>query len=201
MLHYSQFLPGIIIFRIIICSFKKLHVNFTKNLQSLLYLCLILSLFVKQNRNFPCVKSRFWDKTLTYYNHRTMSTWVQSKKSIAAWIHCIRNKGVQAPGRPSFLTLHHPTTLEDSTRQTKTKTSYKNCTLFYSLPSELLHNIDMWYAGIVHTNKLKPFSVRLTQHRPLLRESMWYFDYYMYYNHIKYVWVGRRLGSHNSVHK
>ena len=120
-------------------------------MQCLIYIYFIISGCVKSIRKLYCGNSLFWEKSLTRYLQRTMSMWGQSEKSIAAWIHCIRNKGVQAPGRPSFLTLHHPTTLEDSTRQTKTKTSYKNCTLFYSLPSELLHNIDMWYAGIVHT--------------------------------------------------
>ena len=62
-----------------------------------------------------------------------------------------------------------------------------------SLPSELLHNIDMWNAGVVYGIKLKLVLMRLTQHHPFLRaytyDKMKYtpFEYYMYYDHIKYV--------------
>ena len=97
-----------------------LHVNFTTSLQSLLYLCLVLSGFLKHNRNFTCGKSLFLDKTLTRYHHRTMLTWVQNEKFIASWIHRISNIRVQTTGRHPFLILHHPPTLEASSLPIKT---------------------------------------------------------------------------------
>ena len=96
------------------------------------------------------------------YHHRIISTWVQYEKSIAAWIHHINNNKILAPGRPPFLTLHHPLTIEAST------CSYKHCTQLDSLPSKTLHNIGIWYLGTIHCNKLKSVLVRLTQHHPVL---------------------------------
>ena len=58
--------------------------------------------------------------------HRNIPTWSQSEKSIAAYIHHIRNKSIQDPGLPPFLTIHHPPTLEASTRSTKNACSSKN---------------------------------------------------------------------------
>ena len=105
---------------------------------------------------------------------------------IAACINRIRNKRIHAPWRPPFLTLHHPPTLESSTRQSKNDCSPKNCTQLDSLPLDMLHNICMWDAGLVHSNKLKPVLVELTQHHPVLHASTSYklkyipFKYYMY---------------------
>ena len=82
LLHFSKCSPEIISFHIMVCYFKK-HVNVTTNFQSLIYLCLVPSVFVKHNINFPCGNSLFQDKTSTHYHHCTMSTWVQSEKSIA----------------------------------------------------------------------------------------------------------------------
>ena len=96
-----------------------IYVNVTTNLQSFLYLCLVNSGCVKHNMKFPAGNSLFQDKTLTCYHHCTISTWGQSEKSIVSWIYCIRNKKIQAPGRPPFLALHHPATLEASTYPTK----------------------------------------------------------------------------------
>ena len=122
-----------------------------------------------------------------------MSTWVQYEKSIASCIHRIRNKRTHSPGRPPFFTLHHPPTPEASTCPTFTNHSYKNCTQLDSLPSELLHNIDMWRAGLVNHIKLKPVLVQITQYYPVLCASTFYklkyppFDYFMHYYHIRYV--------------
>ena len=63
-----------------------------------------------------------------------MPTWVQYEKFKAAWINCIRNKRIKVPGRPPFLTLHHPPTLEASTCPTKNYFSFKNYTQLDSLP-------------------------------------------------------------------
>ena len=79
-----------------------------------------------------------------------MYTWLQSMKSIVAWIHNIRTEMIQASGSPPFLTLHHLPTLEASTCPTKRSCSSKNCTQLDSLPLEHLHDSDMWHAGIVH---------------------------------------------------
>ena len=116
--------------------------------------------------------------------------WDQYEKSIKVWLHLIRNKRIQEPGHITVLTLHHPLTLEASTRPTKQ--SYKNCTHFYFLPLEILHNIDMWYADLVHYNQLKPVLVRLAQYHLVIRATMAYnpkytpFDYCNNYYHIKY---------------
>ena len=128
----------------------------------------------------------FWNKTLTHYHHRTMSMWVQYEKSIAAWLHHISNKFIQAPRKSPLLTLNHTHTLEASTCPTKNNCSSKNCTQLDSLPLEHLHDSDMWHAGIVHYKKLNPVLVRLTQHHPVLRASLSYklkqspFDYFMH---------------------
>ena len=109
-LHCSQCSPEIISFQIMICwhSLKKLHVNATKNMQSLLYICFLLSGCVKYNKKFPCGKSLFREKTLTHYHHRTMSGLSQYKKYIAAYIHCRSTKNIQATGRPPLIMIHHP---------------------------------------------------------------------------------------------
>ena len=83
--------------------------------------------------------------------------WIQSEKAIPAWIHRIRTKSIQAPGRPPFLTIHHLSTLESSTCPNKKSCSSKNCTQFYCLPLDLLHNIGMWHAVLVHCNKLNHY--------------------------------------------
>ena len=83
----------------------------------------------------------------------------------------------------------------------------KNCTQLDSLPSEILHNIDIWNARLVHCKKLKPVLVWITQHHLFLPAYDSYelkyspFDYYMHYDHIKYVWADRHHGPHNSVRK
>ena len=141
------------------------------NFKSLLYLCLVFSVCVKYNGNFPRVNSLFWYNKLMCYRHQTMTTWSQTEKYIAAWILRIRNRKIYAPGRPTFFTLHHLTILEAHTCPTK-NISYKNCTQLDSLPSKILHKIYMWHAIVVHCNKLKPFLVRFTQHHPVLSASM-----------------------------
>ena len=45
--------------------------------------------------------------------------WGKYEISIKSWLRRIRNKNIQAPGRPPILMLHHPTTLEASTRPTE----------------------------------------------------------------------------------
>ena len=115
-----------------------------------------------------------------------MSTGVQSNKSIAACIHHIRNKRVQAPVRPPFLSLHQPPTHEASTCPTLKNRDYKNHTQLDSLPSELLHNIEMWNTGHVNYNKVKLVLFQLTQHHPVLCAYKYYklkyppFDYFMH---------------------
>ena len=51
-----------------------------------IYLCIVISGFVKPISKFSSGNSVFWDKTLTRYLQRTMSTWGQSEKSIYPWI-------------------------------------------------------------------------------------------------------------------
>ena len=157
----------------IVCSLKKLHVNVTTNLQSLLYLCLVLSGCVKHNRKFPCGNLLFRDRKLTRYHHCTISTWVQSENSIAEWLQHIRNKSIQAPWRPPLINVHPPPTPEASTFPIKIL-PYKNCTQLYSLPSELLHSIGIWHTGLVHHNKTKPVLVGLTQHHAVLCAPLCY---------------------------
>ena len=126
-----------------------------------------------------------------------MSTWGQYEKAIEALIQCIRNKRIQAPGRPPFLAINHPPKLEASTRPTKNYFSSKNLRQFDSLPSDLLHNIFMCHASLVHRNKLKIFLVQLTQRHPVIFASTSYklkyipFDYFMHYDFIKYTWSER----------
>ena len=98
-----------------------------------------------------------------------MSMWVQSEKFIDAFLHGISTKSIQAPGRPPFIMLHHPPTIEASTRPTKKSCYSKNCTQFNSLPSDLLYNIFMGHAGLSCRKKIKPVLVQLTQHNPVLR--------------------------------
>ena len=147
--------------------------NVTTNLQIILYLCFLLSGYVKHNRKFHCGNSLFLENMLMCYLHRTMSTWVQYDKYISAWIHRIRNKSTQAPGRPTLLTLHHPPNLEDSTNPTKKSCYSKNCTQSDSLPLNLINNIGICHADIVH-RKIKPVLVQLTQHHPVLFSSTCY---------------------------
>ena len=129
-----------------------------------------------------------------------MSTWGQSEKSIAAWIHHLRKKRIQSPGLPPLLTIHHPPTLEYSTWLTNKSCYYNNCTQLDSLTSKILHNIGMWYGAIAHRNKLKLVLVQLLQSHPILGSSMAYIiiytplDYYMYCNNIFYAWKDRCLG-------
>ena len=153
---------------------NKLHVNATTNLQSLLYIFLVLSGCVKQSRKLPCGNSLFRVHTLTHYLHYTMYIWDRYEKDTSACIHCIRSKSIQDPGRPPLLTLHQPSTLEASTCMTKNSCSSKNCTQFNPLPSDLIHNIGMWHAGLVQPNKLKPSLMKITQHNPVLRASKSY---------------------------
>ena len=146
-------------------------------------------------------------KTLACCHHHTMSTLGQTDKSKVEWIRCIRNRRINSPGRPHFLTIHQPTTLEASSNPTKNYVSYKICTQLDSLPSEILHSIDMCHAGLLHCNKLKPILLKLTQHPPVIHAYTSYefkyfpFDYHTHYYHIKYVWEYRRLGPKNPVHK
>ena len=139
-----------------------MHVNVTTNLQNILYLCILLSGCFKYNRNLPCENSLFLKKTLTCYLHCTISMWGQTEKSMAAWLHHIRNIQIRAPRRPPLLMLHHPPKFDASTLPTKNNVSYQIFTQLYSLPSELFNNIGMSRAGILHCNKLKPVLVRLT---------------------------------------
>ena len=131
----------------------------------------------------------FRDRKLMWYHQRNMSTWGQSEKYIAAWIHSIRDKSINASGRTTFLTLHQPPTLEASTHPTKT-VPYKNFTQLDSLPLGLIHNIYMWHASLVHCNKLKPVLVQLTQHCQFICTSTSYklkyapFAYFMHYAQI-----------------
>ena len=73
--------------------------------------------------------------------------------------------------------------------------SYKNFTQLDFFPLELLHNIDVWYAGLVNHNQLKQVLVRLTHHHPFLHASTAYnlkyvpFDYYTHYEHIQCSWA------------
>ena len=130
--------------------------------------------------------------------------WRQSNKDILVWIHRISTKQIHATGRPPFLTLHPLPTLEDFTRPTKNYSSSKNCTQFDFLPSEILHNISTWYAGIVRNNKLKSFLAQLTQFNSVLHAYTSYklkyapFNYYMHYDVIQYAWTYIRPGPHKS---
>ena len=148
-----------------------------------------------------------WDKTLMHYHQCTISTWSQTDKAISAWIHRTSNRRIKAPVCTPFLMINHPTTLEYSTLPTKNKYPHKNCTQLDSLPSEILHKIDMWHAGLLHHNKLKQVLVQFTQHPPVLcahfSEKLKYspFDWNTHYDHIKYAWVDRRLGPYNYVRK
>ena len=140
------------------------------------------------------------------YLHLTMPTWRQYYKSIAAWIHCIRNKRIQDPGIPPLLTIYHPPNLEYSTRPTKKSCSSKNCTQMDYLPFNLLHNISIWHAGLENHNKLKPVLELLTQKNPVLCASIFYklkyspFDYFIHCWVIKYAWADKRLGTHKYNH-
>ena len=89
-------------------------------MKSILFPCLGFLGCVNNIRKLSFENSLFWDKTLTRYYHCTISTWDLSKKSTSSWLHSFRTKRTQAPGRPPFLTLNHPPTLEASTRPTKT---------------------------------------------------------------------------------
>ena len=87
------------------------------------------------------------------------------------------------------------------------KKSYKHFTQLYCLPSELLHNIYLWYVGIARCNKIKQLLVRLIQLHPVFHLStsdkliFVPFDYLVYCDHIRYVWADRLLSPHKSNHK
>ena len=187
MLHCSKFSPKITSFKLwFVDILKKIHLNITTNLQSLLYLCLLISGSVKHDSKFTCGNSLYQYKTLTRYLHRTMYTWSQYEKSISAWVHHNSNIRIQAPGCPPFLTLHHPTTIKIYTCPTKKSCSSKNFTQLDSLPSDLLRNIGMWITGFENLNKLKPVLVQLTQHYPVLCTSTSYkIKYVSFYYYIK----------------
>ena len=183
-------------------KFLKKHVNVTTKFQSLLYLCVLFSGCVNNNSKLPCGNSLSRDNTLTRYLHHNMYPWVQYEKSISAWVHCTRNKSIHPPWYPPLLTLHQLPTLEASTLPTKKYVPYKKFTQFDSLPSDFIHYIGMWHAGLVHSNKLKPVLVKLTQHHPVLFSSKFFklkyipFDYYIHYGNIWYVWADIYLGPH-----
>ena len=132
--------------------------------------------------------------------------WGQYEESIKAWLHRISTARIKAPGRPLALTLHHNPNGEASTCPAK-QFSNKNHTYLDLIPLELLHNIDMWYSGIVNCNQLEPVLVKLIQHHPVLCASTAYklkytpFEYYNNYDHIKCVWADIRLGPHNIVYR
>ena len=105
---------------------------------------------------------------------RTMSTWGQSEKSIFACIHHIITIKTQAPGSPTLLTLNPSPNLESSTCLNKKSCSSKNFKHLDSLPSNLLHNINMWHSGLLHQNIMKPVLAQLTHHNPVLRASKSY---------------------------
>ena len=132
-----------------ICDRARTPVNVTTNVQSLLYLCLVLSGFVKHNRNFPCQNLLLWDRTPTRYNYRIMSTWGKYEKSIKSWVQCIRNKRIKAPGRPHFFILHHPPTLEASTFPTEimvpTKIAHSWISSHWNLFITLICGIQVFY--------------------------------------------------------
>ena len=85
-----------------------------------------------------------------------MSTRGKSDKSIPAWLHHSSTKRIQSPKSPPLLMLHHQPTPEASSYQTKKSCYSKNCTYFNSVPSYLLHNVDICYADLVQCTKLKP---------------------------------------------
>ena len=57
---------------------------------------------------------------------------------------------MQVTGRPPFLMIHHPPNLEASTCPTKHYFFSNIFTQMDALSSDLLHNIVMCYAGLVH---------------------------------------------------
>ena len=111
---------------------------------------------------------------------------------------------IQYPGRPTFLTLHHLTTLESSTCPTKNYCSFKNCTQFYYPSSYILQNIGMWHAGLLHGIKIKLVLERLKQQNTIIFASKAYklkyvpFEYFIYYDVIQYAREDIRLGPHTS---
>ena len=137
-------------------------------------ICLLISGCVKQCRTFPYGNSFFKIQTLTRDLRRTMSTWGQSEKAIDPGIHHIKTKIIQAPGRPPFLTLHYPPTLEVSIFPTKRSCFSQNCTQFDSFPSDILHNIGIFHMGLVHCNNLKPDLAQITQNNPIIFMSKSY---------------------------
>ena len=154
--------------------FKNKHDNVTTNLQSLLYICLVLSGYVKQRSNFPCGNSLFEVHILMRYLRCNISTWGKSEKAISTWLHRIRTKRIHPPGRHHFLTLHRPSTFEASPCPTKRYCSSKYFTHLNLLQSYLLRNIGMWNVGLVHCKKLKPVLELLTKHNPVIRASKSY---------------------------
>ena len=152
-------------------------------MQSLLYICLLLSGYVKDSTKLYSGREIFRDKTLTRHLRRTMSMRGQSDKSIAVLIYQMSNKTTKAPWCLPLITLHQWPTLEASNHQTKNHCSSKNYTQLYSLPSDLLYNIGMWHTGLVYCNKLKPVLLWIKQKNPVLCASTSYkikyapFDY------------------------
>ena len=75
------------------------------------------------------------------------------------------------------------------------------------LPSELIHDIGMWNAGLLHRNKLKQVLMQITHHHQVIRASTSYklkyatFEYYMHYDHVQYVRVDIGLGPQKYEHK
>ena len=124
---------------------------------------ILISGCIKQCRKFPCGNPLFQEQILTRDLHYTISTWGQSEKAIAACLHHIGTEKIQAPGRPAFLTLHHPPTLESPTWPTKKSCYSKNCTQCDSIPSDLLHSIGMCHAVLVQHNKIKLVLAQLTK--------------------------------------
>ena len=117
------------------------------------------------------------------------------------------NKWKDPGTRTSSLTHTSPPTHSWSFHSPKLKKSWNNGTQLDSLTWGLLHNIGMWYVGIAHHNKLKPFLVQPTQQHPVVRAFLYYklkyasFDYFMHYYDIKYAWADIQLCPHKSSYK
>ena len=138
-----------------------------------------------------------------------MYTWGKPKTANfpnTGWVHSDPEWKTKAPVCPPLLNLHHPPILEDSTCLTKKYCSSKYYTQCNTLPSDLLHTIDMVHLGLVHCNNFKPVLAQITQQNPLLRSNMSYklmyvsFGYFISYKVIQYVWVDRHPAPHTPVH-
>ena len=82
--------------------------------------------------------------------------WDQYEKSMATWLYCISNASITHPVFTPYLMQNCLTTLEASTFLEKVLFIQRKFTHFNSLPSDLLHDIDMCHLGIVHHNNIKP---------------------------------------------